>query len=449
MMEFKTSPRLLPGYAHDWNNNGRAHRPWYIHFDKRDGEQGRLAKKPTLEQSIRIIELTHAAGVDNINIGFPTEKRKGFEDLVVMANECLSKHMRPRMLARPLEGDIQPIVEIQKKSKGESREVEICIFQDVSRIRMAVEKWAIEDVEENFKSAVKLALENRLNVWIGLENASRTNPEILKRIAELFRDFEGVNGFVLADTIGYLNPTGAFALFKFMREQIGDERFLEFHPHDDCGLAIANSLAALQAGADGIHATWLGMGERAGNVDLVELALNMYLHQATDAGRILHDWISLLAAPHDNGGFDFHGLLRWEEKIAEIYGAPIKRTTFRDPEAFRTYVGTHARTILKALLEGGINGANIVFSPFDPSNLGYSTRAGIGPYSSEANVILLVAELLNIDISKPEKLQALERRLTKKRIPERILEFAVGENRNLKADEVLSFLKGQGFSRRI
>ncbi len=123
-------------------------------------------------------------------------------------------------------------------------------------------------------SCVGYALKKGLGVELLAEDASRANPDFLLHAA-LRTQSAGAGGFCLCDTVGVLLPDEASALFSFLSD--GGAKNLSFHGHNDRSLAVANTLAALAAGASGFQATVNGLGERCGNCALEQAALNLHL----------------------------------------------------------------------------------------------------------------------------------------------------------------------------
>jgi len=127
-------------------------------------------------------------------------------------------------------------------------------------------------IQTTLKS-LEYALKRDLIVELLAEDGSRANPEYLKRLS-LEAQKNGAEGFCVCDTLGCLMPSQTYELFRYLREGL-DRTVLSFHGHDDKGLATANTLEALRAGAGRFHGTVNGLGERCGNCALEEVALSL------------------------------------------------------------------------------------------------------------------------------------------------------------------------------
>jgi homocitrate synthase NifV len=125
------------------------------------------------------------------------------------------------------------------------------------------------EVLDRIARVVPLALDRGLTVSVGAEDASRADEDFLQRVIDAVAA-AGAYRFRFADTLGVLDPFATEATFRRLRARTGLE--LEFHGHDDLGLATANTLAALRGGAVHASVCVLGLGERAGNAALEQVA---------------------------------------------------------------------------------------------------------------------------------------------------------------------------------
>jgi 2-isopropylmalate synthase len=146
----------------------------------------------------------------------------------------------------------------------------------------------------------------------------------------------GAHALVLCDTAGHATPMGTVALVKFVLEQVvkpsGEKIRVDWHGHCDRGLATANAMAALVAGADCVHATALGIGERVGNTQMDQMLVNLKL---------------MGIAPWD--GQDLTKLKRYCEAVSAATGVPIPANyPVVGEDAFRTATGVHAAALIKA-----------------------------------------------------------------------------------------------------
>ena len=116
------------------------------------------------------------------------------------------------------------------------------------------------------------------------EDTTRARPEAVKKLYTTAIEC-GARAIVVCDTVGHATPRGVRALLDFVREEVvkptGENVRIDWHGHSDRGLAVANSLAAYEAGADSVHASALGIGERVGNTPMDQMLVNLKLMGAT------------------------------------------------------------------------------------------------------------------------------------------------------------------------
>jgi 2-isopropylmalate synthase len=175
----------------------------------------------------------------------------------------------------------------------------------------------------------------------------------------------------LADTVGHATPDGVRRLVRFVKEQIivpsGEDVKLDWHGHRDRGMGVINCLAAIEAGADRVHATALGVGERVGNAEMDLLIVNLHLLGAY-RGDLTH-------------------LPEYCRLASEAVGRPIAVDyPVMGADAFRTGTGVHAAAIVKARAKGDAWLADRVYSSVPAGELGMAQRIDISPVSGLSNV---------------------------------------------------------------
>ena len=220
-----------------------------------------------------------------------------------------------------------------------------------------------------------------LDVCIGGEDASRADPDFLKRILEI-AERAGARRFRFADTLGILEPFGVHARIAALRAASGLE--IEMHAHDDLGLATANTLAAALAGATHLNTTVNGLGERAGNAPLEEVVLALERCHGIATG------------------IDLKGFLALSHRVASASGRPVhwQKSVVGDG-VFTHEAGIHVDGLLK-------NPAN--YQGFDPALLGRSHRLVLGKHSGPRAVRAVMGGLgIAIDADQAERLLDLIR----------------------------------------
>jgi len=238
----------------------------------RDGLQNPSVHDPSIEQKIEILHLMESLGIDTANIGLPGAGHRAYADTEALAREIVSARMkiRPNCAARTHKSDIKPIIEISERV---GMPIAAATFIGSSPIRRLVEDWTVEHLLRTTEDAVRFAVDAGLPVMYVTEDTIRTDPSTVKALySTAIRS--GAREIVLCDTVGHATPRGAFNLVKFAIEEIvrpsGEKILVDWHGHNDRGLAVANSLSAVAAGADQIHAGNLAGRARREHADGVD-----------------------------------------------------------------------------------------------------------------------------------------------------------------------------------
>src|SRR5258706_3685088 len=245
----------------------------------RDGLQNPSVYDPSIEEKIEILHLMESLGIDSLNIGLPGAGPRAVEHTEALAREIATNRMkiRPNAAARTVEADIRPIAEISQRV---GIAIEAATFLGSSPIRRLVEGWTVDHLERTSEKAVKFAVENGLPSMYVTEDTIRTDPGTVKRLySTAIRN--GARAIVLCDTVGHATPAGAFNLVKFAIDEVvkpsGAKIRIDWHGHNDRGLSIANSLAAIAGGAHQVHAAANALGERVGNTPMELMLVNLRL----------------------------------------------------------------------------------------------------------------------------------------------------------------------------
>lgn len=238
----------------------------------RDGEQSAGVNLNTLEK-IEIAKQLERLGVDIIEAGFPAASKGDLESVKTIAK--VVKNSSITGLARAYEKDIDAVWEALK----DSEEPRIHVFLATSPIHMTYKlKMTPDQVIETSVEAVKYAKKKFPKVQWSAEDACRSDITFLQKIVSEVID-AGADVINLPDTVGYFNPEQYGNLFKYMKENVSnvDKVKLSAHCHNDLGMATANTLAAIENGADQIEGTINGIGERAGNTAIEEVAVALHI----------------------------------------------------------------------------------------------------------------------------------------------------------------------------
>jgi 2-isopropylmalate synthase len=340
----------------------------------RDGLQSPSVVSPPIEDKVRILHLMAALGVDSANIGLPGAGPHVVADVRRLAQEIVDHDLKlaPNCAARTLAADILPIVEI---SQQVGLPIEVACFLGSSPIRQYTESWSLDRLVELTRDAVQLAVGHGLPVMYVTEDTTRAKPEDLRRLYTAAVE-AGARRVCVADTVGHATPHGADCLIRFVREVVdstGEEVKVDWHGHRDRDLAVANSLAAAAAGADRLHGTALGIGERVGNTAIDQLMINMHLM----------GWSHL----------ELGRLPEYCRLVADATGVALPDNyPVVGRDAFRTGTGVHAAAIIKARAKGDDWLADRIYSGVPASLVGRRQRIEIGPMCGQSNVVFWLEE---------------------------------------------------------
>lgn len=336
----------------------------------RDGLQNPSVHDPSIAEKIEILHLMEALGIDSVNIGLPGAGPRAVEHCEALAREIATNRMkiRPNCAARTHENDIRPIVELSQRV---GIPIEAATFLGSSPIRRLVEDWTVDHLLRTTEKAVRFAVSHGLPSMYVTEDTMRTDPDTVRRLYSTAISC-GARAIVLCDTVGHATPAGAFNLVKFAMDEIvkpsGESIRVDWHGHCDRGLAVANSLAAVAAGANQVHGAANSLGERVGNTPMELMLVNLRLMGLIDR--------------------DLSRLKEYCEKVAAATHTvipPNYPVVGRD--AFRTATGVHAAALVKAYRKNDPMLANSIYSGVPSHLFGLDQVIEIGPMSGKSNVL--------------------------------------------------------------
>lgn len=350
-------PRPVPAQPFDLNDE-----------TLRDGVQSPSVRDPSIEDKLELIELMGSIGIRAVDIGLPGAGKRALEDVVALARHIGEKRLGllPNCAARTVRADIAPVAEAVQRS---GQPIAVYTFIGSSPIRQWAEEWDLSFIEKTSREAIEFAVKQGLEVAYVTEDTTRSSPESLK---VLFRSAleAGASRLVLCDTVGHATPAGVHALVSWTKDFIassGAEVKIDWHGHNDRGLATVNAIAALEAGAHRLHGCGLGIGERVGNTSMDLLLLNLKL-----MGWFDHDLTRLVP---------------YVRKVSQATGVAIPvNYPLAGSDAFRTATGVHASAIIKAKRRGDDWLADRVYSGVPAGEFGRGQSIEIGHMSGMSNV---------------------------------------------------------------
>ena len=362
----------------DWNNMpgpvSQPSGPVLLNDESlRDGLQSPSVRDPSIPQKIEILHLMEVLGINSLDIGLPGAGPRAVEHATALAREIVRNRLKIKAncAARTHENDIRPIAEISQKT---GLEIEAATFIGSSPIRRYTEGWTDDFLLKTTEKAVKYAVSLGLPVMYVTEDTTRCDPETVKRLYTTAINC-GARAIVICDTCGHATPMGALHLVRFIIREVVEPSGMmirvDWHGHCDRGMALANSLAALMAGAHCVHACGLGIGERVGNTQMDQMLVNLKLME-------IPPWKDQ----------DLSCLKDYCQAIARATGLPIPRNyPVVGEDAYRTGTGVHAAAVIKAYRKNDVELANNVYSGVPAHYFGLEQIIEIGPMSGKSNVV--------------------------------------------------------------
>ncbi|MFZ9652804.1 MAG: 2-isopropylmalate synthase [Steroidobacteraceae bacterium] len=294
----------------------------------RDGEQSPGCSM-TQPEKLRVAKALAELGVDVIEAGFPAASPGDFDAVNAVAREVQGPIICG--LARCNRGDIEKAA----KALRDAPRHRIHVFLATSAIHREFKlNMAKDEIIRTAVEGVKIARELCEDIEFSPEDASRTELEFLAQVVEAAID-AGATTVNIPDTVGYTVPHEFAELFRYLRKNVRniDKARLSVHCHDDLGMAVANSLMAVVAGARQIECTINGIGERAGNCSLEEVVMAMRTREAFFNART---------------GINTQRLYPVSRLVSSITGMPIPRNKAVVGEnAFAHESGIHQHGMLK------------------------------------------------------------------------------------------------------
>jgi len=344
----------------------------------RDGEQApgfslRVAEK------LRLARQLDALGVDIIEAGFPIASPADAEAVYRIAQEI----RRPTIacLARCHRADLEKAAAaIKPAEKGRIHTfIATSDLHLQAKLRMSREQCLDAAVE-----AVRYARHHTFDVQFSAEDATRSDLDFLCRVVEAVIK-AGANTINLPDTVGYATPDEICDFFKTIRSRVphSDKVIFSTHCHDDLGLAVANSIAAVQGGAHQVECTVNGIGERAGNASLEEIVMAFTVRQER--------------LPYSTG-INIRELYPSSEMLTRLTGESVQANkAIVGRNAFAHEAGIHQDGMMKDRRTYEIMRAEDVGAPWNPLVLGkHSGRHAVQRRCSELGLTVEADELIEV-----------------------------------------------------
>jgi homocitrate synthase NifV len=317
---------------------------------------------------IKIAELLAEAGVDEIEAGIPARGRKEIDFIRAVAGICSSTVVTP--WCRP---SIKDIAAARKCDTGS-----VHVSFPFSSLHLRALGVSRAEIFRNCSELLKIAVKDFAQVSAGIQDATRTPIAYIVEFISIAMEC-GVHRIRIADTVGTANPLGVKDLVGWLIRTFPEVK-IDFHAHNDLGMATANSIVAAQSGAGFLSVTVNGLGERAGNAALEEVVM------------------AIESAPGIECGIKTESLYRLCMKVSELSGRPItSNKPVTGSKIFTHQSGIHCFGLSRDLK---------TFEPFSPESVGRKDRTIVfGPMSGHSTVGLMLDQLkMDSDPSSRAKL---------------------------------------------
>jgi len=335
----------------------------------RDGEQ-QAGIAFSWQDKVAIARALDSLGIYEIEVGTPAssaEDEKAAREIV---------KMRPKVkisaLARATKGDIDLLSDIGVWGANISLPI-----GDLQRQHKL--KWDEQRYIDTCLELVAYARNKGLHVNFSPYDTTRADFEFLDRVLTAVKNSGNVDRVRLVDTVGSSNPIGIRYMVRRMKKILKDTP-LEIHVHDDFGLALANTIAAVEAGADVISSTINGIGERCGNAATEEIVLTLQMLYGIDLG------------------VDCSKLLETCNLVAELSGVPISQ--------IKSIVGRNSFSHETGTVVAGVLEIPFTAEPYTPALVGQQRSFLIGKKSGKASIVMKLKEL-NLGEKTPEQLEKI------------------------------------------
>lgn len=358
----------------------------------RDGEQAPYVSFNTQEK-LEIAKLLYLAGADELEIGIPAMGKKEQEDI----KEILALNFPIRLMSwnRALNKDLEASLECGIKA----------VDLSIPTSELMIEKKYNNNIKlllKNLTDSIELAKKEGLFVCVGAEDASRAKFSFLKDLILLVKELK-VDRFRFCDTVGILTPIQTYKIVKKLTK-LGVP--IEMHTHNDFGMATANAIAGIEAGAISVNTTVIGLGERAGNASFEQILASLiyqFKEQRTFNAQIIKELVKTVSNA---------------AKLKPQVNAPIIGSRIFAHES-----GIHADGMIKD---------ERLYEPLLPKELGKKRYFPIGKHSGSSTIIYHLKHY-GIKIDKDE---------ARELIPT-IRELSVNKKRSLKTKELIELYKEQ------
>ncbi len=340
----------------------------------RDGLQMPYAPPLSVPCRCRLLDHMMATGISDIVVGM-VQREDVAADVIALLRHCQQSGTRTQtwVLSRLNLADLEKLARIRDAA---GLDVGANVFISVSPLRRFVEDWGESQLLERLNEGLTFTQRHFGQIRVALEDATRTPPASLAAVSRIAAEHSATR-FVLADTAGVATPESVRRIFEFVHRDCAwlteSEVALEWHGHNDRGLAVANTLESIACGAHYAHGTILGIGERNGNASLDTILMNLSM---------VIEFIS------------WEALSNYQREAMDLFGCHlVGLSPVFGRYTFATATGTHCAAARKAINRRRSDLAVLLYSP--PSVLSKRARPRflLSPASGRGTVLAMLEEL--------------------------------------------------------
>ncbi len=331
----------------------------------REGLQAISSRQLSPKQAEKMILAADRCGVGHFILGFPSASTSEYQRVLSLLGflESEKLQIKPWLLSRINTEDASLCLKVREQFPKAS--IGIAAFRGVSEVRWKVEGWTEKLFAEDLKRFCEMVHPSGFDISLNLEDITRASGSRIDFLLNLIGAHE-FSSVALCDTLGVARPIDVQTLVGKFRSELGGNYPLLWHGHNDLGLALANTLQAIESGVNIVSGTFTGVGERSGNLPLEQIMLHLNLFSGHN--------------------FDLHEVRRYCEFLIDAFGIQMTPwTPVIGEHSFATQAGTHAAALLKAK-ELNYGEDKKVFLPYEPELLGRVETIEIGPNSGKKQI---------------------------------------------------------------
>ena len=369
---------------HDWDPEGsevlRNSQFNILDTTLRDGVQPSGIKQPTLDEKLTIIDFDAQVGIEAIDICLPGEKKTPhFQEGIECARYIAERYPQIEIvvLTPTREDYVEATLDFADKAGVKLSSI---LFRGSSDLRLYAEDWELDQIVADMYKFSKQLTDYGHKVISATEDTTRSKPDVLKEIF-LAGKAGGATEFCIADTVGKVDPVALTNQINWLKGILGNNELqIQFHGHDDIEHAVSNSMTAIKAGVSKVHATWLGVGERAGNTSLEGLLSSLEVRGANR--------------------YDLKPIVEVAILVSRSFGRPISPNhPLVGENVFKTTSGIHGAAIHKARERGLPKEVEeLVYNAVGPAKVGREHEFGIGPLSGH-HIVRLVLDKMSLEFT--------------------------------------------------